>query len=361
MKAIIITVVIALCALCRHGAAQAGGFHAEDVRFAGATPEIQLAATLTVPDGEPLRRHPAVLLIHGTGLLDRDETIANHRPFRTIAEHLSAAGYVVLRYDKRGAGESTGPTEALQLEDLAADAEAAFDWLRARPEVDAGQVSLLGHSEGGMIAPMIAARRPEVHALVLLSAPTIKGLDLALYQTRQTALDRDCGADEAARAVSSAERLFAIVLGQPPGPARDEALRERLEAEREARGLSQRFVEDQMRSLTLPWLRATLAYDPLPVLKSVRQPVLMLYGSLDHQVPPALNAGPARLALQGRKGSAVQLLPGLNHLMFRARSGAVSEYATIIGGVDDTALRALQRWLDARRPGDGSRPAARVP
>ena len=341
-------------------AARAGSFHAEDVRFAGATAEVQLAATLTVPDGGPSARHAAVLLIHGTGLLDRDETIANHRPFRTIAEALSTAGYVVLRYDKRGAGESTGPVDALQLADLAADAEAAFDWLRARQEVDPRRVMLLGHSEGGLIAPMIAARRPEVSALVLLSAPTIRGLDLALYQTRQGVLDRDRGEDEAARAVASAQRLFEIVRSQAPGSERDEALRERLEAERESRGLSQRFVDDQLRSLTLPWLRAMLDYDPLPTLKAVRQPVLMLYGALDHQVPPALNAGPAREALKGHKGSVVQVLPSLNHLLFRARTGAVSEYATIIGGVDDTALSAIRRWLDARPANDGGPPGARV-
>lgn len=356
----VIAVLFALLLLGRSGDLQADGFRAEEVRFAGATPEVQLAATLTVPEGAPQRRYPAVLLIHGTGLLDRDETISNHRPFRTLAEFLSAAGYVVLRYDKRGAGASEGPVDALQLADLAADAEAAFDWLRARAEVDPQRISLLGHSEGGLIAPMIAVRRPEVGALVLLSAPTIRGLDLALYQTRQTALDRDRGEDEAARAVRSARGLFEILLGEPPGPARDEALRERLQAEAEARGLSPRFVDDQMRSLTLPWLRATLAYDPLPALAAVTQPVLMLYGALDHQVPPALNAGPARQALKGRKGSVVQVLPGLNHLMFRARTGAVSEYATIIGGVDDTALRTLQRWLDARSIGDGSRRDARV-
>ena len=162
---------------------------AEEVRFRGASEEVTLAGTLTRPAfvAQGLRL-PAVVLIHGSGPNDRDETLYGHKPFRMLAEVFNSAGYAVLRYDKRGVGESSGSLRGATLIDYAADAEAAFDYLRSRPDIDGSRIGLLGHSEGGMIAPLIAARRNDVAWLVLLAPPTVPGRAISEYQNAQGAL-----------------------------------------------------------------------------------------------------------------------------------------------------------------------------
>lgn len=336
---------LAMAAAALPARAEPAAVTSTDVRFRGASDQVSLAGTFSLPRAAGAKL-PAVLLIHGTGFVDRDETIANHKPFRSIAGYLNAAGYAVLRYDKRGAGLSTGPVATLTLDDLAADAEAAFDWLRKQPGIDPQRVGLLGHSEGGLVAPMIAARRPEVAWLVLLGAPTVPGRELVLYQTAQGVRDRGRSEAEVQSAMTSARHLFEIVLRDQPAEARAAELDAALEAERAARNLPPRFVSDQKRGMLNPWFRKMLAYDPLPVLKTVQQPVLMLYGALDHQVPPALNVEPARAALHGHAHSEVEVLPGLDHLFLAAKTGAVSEYATLPGGFETVALDRIKTWLD---------------
>lgn len=321
-------------------------YRAEEVTFRGASDAVQLAGTLTRPDdAQRGRKLPAILLIAGSGPADRDESIANHRPFRTIAEYLTAAGYAVLRYDKRGAGESTGPTDGLTLHDYAADAEAAFEFLRRQPDIDLQRTGILGHSEGGMIAPLIAAHRDDVAWLVLLGAPTVPGREIVLYQNAQGLRDRGRGEDEAQEAVANARELFDILLRDAPPEAREAALVEALETLRARRNLPEKFVTEQRRLLLSNWFRTTLSYDPAPALAAVRQPVLALYGALDHQVAPALNVEPAKTALQRNERATVRVLPGLNHLFFAAKTGAVSEYATIPGGVEPLALDTMRDWL----------------
>ncbi|GAC1623107.1 MAG: hypothetical protein NVS9B10_07810 [Nevskia sp.] len=344
--ALVCIMLSSVAAAAAAAAAEAAPFALQEVRFSGGAEGVMLAGTITRPlHVKKGARLPAVVLIHGTGRADRDETIANHKPFRTLAEALTAAGYAVLRYDKRGVGESGGSIETITMRDLTRDAEAAFDYLRSRPDVDPKRVGLLGHSEGGMIAPLIAVHRAEVAWLVLLGAPTIPGRDIVLYQNAQGVRDRGRSEDEAQQAVESARTLFEIVMRDEPEAQRDIELAAALEAERVARNLPPKFVEDQKRSLLLPHFGALLAYDPLPVLKAVHQPVLMLYGERDHQVPPALNEAPAREALKHNELASVRVLPELNHLFFEAKTGAVSEYASITGGMAPQALSSITDWL----------------
>lgn len=332
--------------ICRGDSAAPPPYIAQEVSFHGGRADVNLAGTITLPAAaRPGARLPAVLLIHGTGRVDRDETISNHKPFRTIAEALTEAGYAVLRYDKRGVGASTGTIDDITIPDLTADAEAAFDYLRSRPDIDPKRIGLLGHSEGGMIAPIIAGQRDGVAWLVLLGAPTVPGREIVPYQIAQGALDRGRSAADAQAAVDSARRLFGIVLREQPAAQRESELTAALEAEREARNLPLKFVEDQKRSLLSPYFRNVLAYDPLPALKALHQPVLMLYGERDHQVPPSLNLAPARAALQGKVHTEVRVLPELNHLFFIAKTGAVTEYATIADGVASRALDSIRDWL----------------
>ncbi|WP_084711317.1 alpha/beta hydrolase family protein [Nevskia ramosa] len=318
----------------------------EEVRFRGASDEVMLAGTLSRPAyvarDLPV---PAVVLIHGSGPNDRDETLYGHKPFRMLAAAFESAGYAVLRYDKRGVGESGGNLRAATLVDYAADAEAAFDYLRSRPDIDATRIGLLGHSEGGMIAPMIAARRSDVAWLVLLAPPTVPGRAISEYQNVQGALDRGASEQAALAAAAEAGRLFDILQADLPTEQRDARLCTALQRIGEQRQLSPAFVEGQRQSLSSPWFRHILSYDPAPVLEKIRKPALVLFGAMDHQIAPSLNEGPARAALKGNAAAEVRVLPGVNHLFLNTHSGAVSEYPRLGGGLSPVLLDTLQDWL----------------
>ncbi len=321
----------------------------EQVRFKGGSELIELAGTLSRPANVPKdRRLPAVVLIHGSGPNDRDETLYGHKPFLSLAEAFTAAGYAVLRYDKRGVGESNGTPSGATLLDYADDAEAAFDFLRAQPGIDPARIGLLGHSEGGMIAPMIAARRSEVAWLVLLAPPTVPGRDIVQYQNAQSALDRGASEKSALEAADEAARLFDILTADMPEFERDARLLAALQRIRVARNLPEAFVEGQRQSLSSNWFRQILSYDPAPTLAKVKKPALVLFAALDHQVSPALNEGPARAALKGNANADIRVLPGVNHLFLRTQSGAVSEYPYIKGGLAPVLLDSLQGWLEQR-------------
>lgn len=322
---------------------------AEEVRFRGAGEDVVLAGTLSRP-AYVARDLPiaAVVLIHGSGPNDRDETLYGHKPFRVLAELFTSAGYAVLRYDKRGVGESSGSARGETLIDYAADAEAAFDYLRSRRDIDAARIGLLGHSEGGMIAPMIAARRPDVAWLVLLAPPTVPGRAISEYQNVQGALDRGATEQDARAAAHEAGRLFDILLADLPVEQRDARLGAALQQIGEQRRLPAAFVEGQRRSLSSPWFRHILSYDPAPVLEQIRKPALVLFGALDHQIAPSLNEGPARAALKDNRAAEVRVLPGVNHLFLNTRSGAVSEYPRLSGSLSSVLLDTLKDWLDGQ-------------
>ncbi len=320
-----------------------------EVRFTGGSELITLAGTLSRPGNVPKdRRLPAVVLIHGSGPNDRDETLYGHKPFLTLAQAFTAAGYAVLRYDKRGVGASNGTQKGVTLFDYADDAEAAFDFLRRQPGIDPARIGLLGHSEGGMIAPMIAARRAEVAWLVLLAPPTVPGREISQYQNAQSALDRGASEKSALEAADEAARLFDILTADIPEFERDARLLAALQRIREVRQLPEGFVESQRQTLNSNWFRQILTYDPAPTLAKVNKPALVLFAALDHQVAPALNEGPARAALKDNPAADIRVLPGVNHLFLRTQSGAVSEYPYIKGGLAPVLLDALQGWLEQR-------------
>lgn len=332
---------------------------AEEVSFAGATDVIRLAGTLTRPGNVPkAQRLPAVVLIHGSGPNDRDETLYGHKPFLTLAEAFTASGYAVLRYDKRGVGASNGTPKGATLIDYAADAEAAFDYLKSRPDIDGARIGLLGHSEGGMIAPLIASRRADVAWLILLAPPTVNGREIVQYQNAQGALDRGATEKAALEAADSARALFDIVTSDLPETERDARLLAALRQVREARNLPEAFVEGQRNTLMSNWFRHILTYDPVPALQAVKQPALVLFAERDHQVPPSLNEGPARAALAGNPAATVRVLPDLNHLFLMTHSGAVTEYPYLKGSLGQGLLDALHDWLDRRASPESS---ARTP
>lgn len=338
-------------------------YRVEEVRFRNPEAGIELAGTLTLPEGPG--PFPAVVLITGSGPQNRDEELMGHRPFLVLADHLTRRGIAVLRYDDRGVGESGGIFATATTADFAGDAAAAAAFLRSRPEIEQGAVGLVGHSEGGVIAPMVSVERGGVDFVVLLAGPGLPGKEVLYLQG--AAIARAMGVPEPAveRTLSMQRRLFALVAAAPGAgsPADDAALAEGLRgelreilretpaAERVALGLPTAdegdWIEAQVQTLTAPWFRYFLVHDPARDLRRLQVPVLALVGSKDLQVTPAENLPAIRRALEegGNPDFTVEELPGLNHLFQTAGTGAPSEYATIQETFAPVALDRISSWI----------------
>lgn len=317
----------------------------EEVRFANAGAGIELAGTLTTPPGDG--PFPGVVLVSGSGPQTRDEVVAGHRIFHVLADHLTRRGIAVLRYDDRGVGESGGDFSAATSRDFASDAAAAVAFLRTRSTVDGGALGVVGHSEGGLVAPMVAAADPQLAFVVLLAGPGVDGTEILVSQT--AAMQRRSGVPAAQ--VEANERAIRAVAGilttRPEAVWTDEvraALLESVPAGATAEQ-ARAAVDPQVASFANPWMAFFVGYDPVPALESLEIPVLALNGSLDLQVLADVNLPPLRAALGERPGVTVEELPGLNHLFQPAGTGMPTEYGTIETTFDPAALERVSTWI----------------
>jgi uncharacterized protein len=317
----------------------------EEVAFAGGADGIALAGTLTLPKGAG--PFPAALLIAGSGPQDRDESLANHRPFLLIADALTRKGIAVLRYDKRGVGKSTGNPDTATTLDLAADAQAALAFLKSRKEIDGSRIGLLGHSEGAIIAPYLAGHTKDVKWVVLLAAPATTGEQTLLNQSEligragglsEDQLDASLGFDQAAYALVRKEKDPNVLAEKLVGLVKDSGL---------DAALPPAALETQLRMLASPWFRFFLDYDPLPNLKAVSCPVLALYGQKDLQVAAKSNLPLLRQAFHDSLNTQAETreLPDLNHLFQHAYTGTPAEYAAIEETFSPDALALTVDWV----------------
>ena len=304
--------------------------------------KIALAGSLTLPPGAG--PFPAVLLVPGSGPMDRDETVFGHHPFLVLADALTRRGLAVLRLDDRGVGRSTGNFSAATAFDLAQDAEAAFDYLKQRPEVDPRRVGLLGHSEGGMLAPVIASRRPDVAFIVLLAGPGEPGDALLLSQAK--AMNVAAGVPPEAQAANA--RVQRVVFAIVRRVQTTAELQTRLQQE-QAAGRLPKVPWQRLMLGSLPWFRSFLDFDPQIYLRRVSCPVLALIGARDTQVPAEENLPLIRAALQqaGNRDVQVTELPGLNHLFQTAVTGLPAEYASSPETIAPVALQVISDWVAA--------------
>lgn len=333
-------------------------YRAVEASFLGAASGVTLAGTLTVPDGPG--PHPAVVLVSGSGPQDRDESLLGHKPFLVLADHLSRRGIAVLRYDERGVGKSTGNFGAATSEDFAADAQAALTWLRARPEVASDKAGIVGHSEGGLIAPMIA-RDPSAGAafIVMLAGPGVPGDSILLAQGRL--IGRTMGLSDTllVRSSDASRRIYAAIRaarGDTTG------LRDRLRAlyaeiggtltpeERRALQWNPATLDQQVGQLMSPWYRYFVTYDPRPALRAVKVPVLAVNGTLDLQVPHEDNLRAIEQAVRagGNRDVEVVAYPNLNHLFQTSKTGAVSEYGDIPETFSPAVMDKVADWIRAK-------------
>jgi fermentation-respiration switch protein FrsA (DUF1100 family) len=324
-------------------AASAASYSSSEVGFDNEAAGVRLAGTLTVPQGKG--PFPAVVLVQGSGAINRDGDVAGHKTLLVMADHLSRQGIAVLRYDKRGVGKSTGKLREATLPDLAADAEAALRFLRSRPEVDPRHIGVVGHSEGGLVAPLIAARDPKLGFIVMLAGPGLRGERVLVEQLALTSKARGVPERLVERDRQLHQALFAAMVAEPSSEsANAKASLILQEAERKGElptGAGKTLVE----RFGTPWFHGLLSYEPGAVLKTVRQPVLALNGERDLQVPPAMNLGAIRQALHDNPRATVKQLPGLNHLFQTAQTGAIGEYAEIEETFAPAALETISAWI----------------
>jgi len=329
-------------------------YRVEEVSYENAVDGITLAGTLTLPEsGGPF---PAAILVSGSGPQDRDETVFNHRPFLVLADHLTRAGIAVLRVDDRGVGGSTGSVFHVTSEDLARDVAAGVEFLKVREEIDHARIGLVGHSEGGVIAPIVAAESDGVAFIVLLAGTGLPGEEILYLQAELIAAASGASNEEIEENRATQESIFAILKEGLDEDATRAKLRAALTAqmadlsdeEREALGPSvDEGIDRQVESVMSPWFRFFLTHDPRPVLARVSCPVLALGGEKDLQVPPGVNLDAIARTLEAGGNSRVETeeLPGLNHLFQTAETGAPYEYARIEETMSPVVLERISAWI----------------
>lgn len=334
-----------------------------------------LAGTLTVPQGKG--PFPAVVMVTGSGPQDRDESLLEHKPFLVIADHLTRNGIAVLRYDDRGTARSGGSFATATTDDFVDDALAAVAFAQTRPEVDPKRVGIVGHSEGGLIAPMAAARSDSVAYIVLLAGPGMPSVELLALQGKLIGMAGGTPAEKAERSAKASQEILGMIRDDKPAEELRAAIRRETELEAadepeiaklspEAREKKiAEMVDAQMAQVGSPWMKRFLHIDPTIALAKVRVPMLALNGEKDLQVPPKENLAGIKAAAEkaGIRDVTIRELPGLNHLFQTCKTGAPSEYADIEETFAPAALDVMTRWIrvrtDLEKPGDADKkPAA---
>lgn len=324
-------------------------YREEMVKFENKRDQITLAGTLTLPN--PTNKKPSVvILISGSGPQDRDESFAGHKPFLVLADFLTRNGIAVLRYDDRGFGESTGDFAAGTTADFATDVLSAIDFLKNRSDIDFNKIGLIGHSEGAIIAPMVANLSKDVAFIVMLAGTGTTGKEVSLtqaidYRNFPVADEKEYEAYvKKAIEIASSEKETDIVRREltafyqnsellasllPPNVDKDE------------------FIENLVSTRTNPWIRYFYNYNPANEIRKINIPAFALYGSNDTQVPPKYHLQPVKDVLGESKSKEydVILLEGLNHLFQESKTGRISEYAQIEQTFAPKALEIISTWI----------------
>lgn len=317
-------------------------YRQQDVVFDNPSGHNHLAGTLTMPQGAG--PFPAIVLVSGTGHNTRDEDVWGHKVFLVLADALSRRGFAVLRYDKRGVGGSTGDFDSATTADFASDADAAVKWLHTQPGIDSAHVGVLGHSEGGIIAPMVAASDSNVTFVVMIAGPALRGDKLFVLQSAMTSKAYGAPEDYIARRRVFDQKLYDAILAAKSETAARKAAENIVAAGSQEKLVDQNEAESLAQGDTTVWYRSFLAYDPAPTLARLNVPVMALYGSLDVQVPAIEDSLAAIDALRNNPGSVVVVLPGKNHLMQDAKTGGPNEYNDIEETMSPATLNLIVDW-----------------
>jgi hypothetical protein len=321
------TLAVARSDLASVGARRQTVRNSTDVDVSMPASGFNIAGTLTMPKGEGRLRHPTVVLAAGSGPVDRDETVAGIPIFAQLAGALADRGFMVLRYDKRGVGQSGGRIETVTLEDYADDVIAIIKWLGKRDDVDPRRMTVVGHSEGGSVAMIAAAREKKIASIVLVAATGSTGADLVLEQQRHQLDLMKVPDTERQQKIDLQEKVQAAVITEKGWDGVPEEVR---------------------RQADTAWFKSLLQFDPARVMPQIKQPILILQGDLDTQVPPHHAEQLAELARKRKKAPPIETvhLPGVNHLLVKATTGEVQEYAQLTEKtITPDVATTIAEWL----------------
>lgn len=328
-------------------------YYSEDVTFVNVKDNITLAGTLTLPNKDG--KFPVVVLITGSGPQNRNEELMGHKPFLVLSDFLTRNGIGVLRYDDRGSYASKGNFAKATSNDFATDVEAAINYLKTRKEIDAKHIGLIGHSEGAIIAPIVAANYESIGFIVMMAGTAISGGDLLLLQ--QEAIGRASGMTEE-KLKETAEinsEIYKIVKASNDSASASKKMNDYLiQKMKESttmdipKGTTVEEISKQViNQTTSPWMLNFIKYNPAIILEKVKCPVLAINGDKDLQVPSKVNLPEIEKALKkgGNKKVTIKELAGLNHLFQECTTGLPAEYAQIEQTFSPVALETIKNWI----------------
>jgi len=325
-------------------------YYEEEVVFKNTEAKIELAGTLTLPTKN--RKFPVVILISGSGPQDRDESFMGHKPFLVLADYLTKQGIGVLRFDDRGHGKSTGDFGNATTEDFSKDVLSAITYLKTRNDVDIENIGLIGHSEGGIIAPLVANNSKDVAFMVLLASTGISGTELSVMQSKT--LKQFPVKDEVAYEKNTRKAIAIVTANKSDLEIKNELtthynafIRPILISLNVPEEKINLFIESQLKTSLKPWSRYFLQYNPANEIEKLQIPVLSLNGSKDSQVNAKINQEGIRNALikGGNKDYKILELENLNHFFQECETGKMDEYRKIEQTFSPTALMEISNWI----------------
>jgi dipeptidyl aminopeptidase/acylaminoacyl peptidase len=327
-------------------------YTSEDVVFTNEKFNIKLAGTLTLPSGPgPFK---AVIMISGSGAQNRNEELMGHKPFLVISDFLTRNGIAVLRYDDRGVGGSEGKYSQATSADLATDAEAAFNFLKNNPKINPKQIGLMGHSEGGLIAPIIASTNHNIGFIVSLAGPGVSGEEIIIRQSQD--ISRLSGLNESTikETTETNYKLYSILKKEKDNQKAEVKILDCYKEILTKKKLSPEYAQkaaDQLKitfgANSYTWFRYFIMTNPAKFWKKVECPVLALNGDKDIQVAADENIPAIDKALKSgnNKSSMTAVIPGLNHLFQHCKTGLPAEYGTIEETISPDVLEIISNWI----------------
>lgn len=329
-------------------------YYSEEVKFVNKIDGDTLAGTLTLPQKTGI--YPVVVMITGSGPQNRDEELFGHKPFLVIADFLTRNGIGVLRYDDRGVASSTGNFNKATSLDLSRDAESAVSYLMTRKDVNKKKIGLAGHSEGGVIAPMVAARNKNVSFVVLLAGTGVRGDVVLLTQTKAIAKASGASDKEVASLVKMNETVYNMVMKSTDDASLKSELKSYIKKTMDEDSINTKHLTEEDKAMRVngmvdqiasPWMKYFMKYDPATALVKLKIPVLAMNGTNDLQVLPDVNLPAIKRSLEkaGNKKFKTVEIPGLNHLFQECEKGSPDEYPNIEQTVSPKALDEMLKWI----------------
>ena len=315
----------------------------EEVTFYNASAKIKLAGTLTKPKGKG--PFPAVILVSGSGPQDRNEEMLGHKPFLVIANYLTNNGIAVLRFDDRGVGKSAGDFSKATTEDFATDVEAGIAFLKQQKGIDIQKIGIIGHSEGGMVAPMVAAKDTSLDFIVLLAGPGIFIRDLMLQQMEDITKSQGESDSAVASQIENNRQAFDILLNTPDNFDAKNKLIKLYQSQDST--MSESEIRQAINQMVTPWFRYFISYNPQIALEQTKCRVLAINGDKDLQVTSKSNLMGIENALKAgeNKDFKIIVMNDMNHLFQTTKTGKISEYGQLEETFSPKVLEIIKYWI----------------